>query len=231
MICCVAFDFDGTLVDSNAIKYTSFLDVAAELPGGTRIMSAVIERQSNVTRYEVFDRFVAEMGIPEMQQAEVSRKMAEQYSVLCHAEICKAAAISGADDTLQHLSESGMHLFVSSATPVESLRALVAARGWWPMFRGVYGAPASKEAHIRQILKEGGWAPEQLVYVGDSDADLVAAKETGCTFVGVCLGGEQGRFSTRPAHRIENLEKLPELLAGGDFMASVVRDKNEFEIE
>jgi phosphoglycolate phosphatase len=226
MIRCAVFDFDGTLVDSNAIKYTSFLDVAAELPDGVKVMAGVIDSVANVTRYEIFDRFVADMRVPGVQRTALSRDLADKYSALCHFEISKAAEIPGAQDALQRLSSSGVHLFVSSATPTKPLRALIRARGWDGMFHGVYGAPESKQAHIRKILVEGGWSPEELVYVGDSDADAIAAAQIGCAFIGVCIEGEQGRFSTCPAQRVATLEMLPELIAGPS--ASALKTKEEY---
>lgn len=210
MIRCVVFDFDGTLVDSNAVKYAKFLEVAAELPGGAKTMAGVIDSVANFTRYEIFDRFVSDMRIPEAQRADLSRKMTDKYSALCHAEISKAPEISGAQAALQLLGAQGMRLFVSSATPAEPLHALIRARGWGEMFHGVYGAPASKQAHIRQILDEGGWSPEELVYVGDSDADQKAAEHSSVHFVAVRVAPFQLSLSTAMA--VETLTDLPDML-------------------
>lgn len=214
MICCVVFDFDGTLVDSNAIKYDSFLDVAGELPGGVETMAAVIDRQAHATRYEIFDYFVADMHVPHLQRVALSCEMAAKYTALCYSEISKAADIAGVQVALGRLAEKGVRLFVSSATPIEPLRAIIRARGWHEIFDDVYGAPASKETHIRQILSDGGWVPEELVYVGDSDADAIAASEVGCGFIGVCLDGKQGRFSKQPEQHVATMEMLPNLIAG-----------------
>lgn len=210
MIRCAVFDFDGTLVDSNAIKYTSFLDVAAELPGGVKVMAGVIESVANVTRYEIFDRFVADMRVPEVHRTALSRDLADRYSALCHYEISKAAEIPGAHDALQRLSSSGVHLFVSSATPTEPLRDLIRARGWDGMFHGVYGAPESKQAHIRKILDEGGWSPNEVVYVGDSDADQEAAEHSSVHFVAVRV--TPFRLSLSTAMTVETLSDLPDML-------------------
>lgn len=212
MIRCAVFDFDGTLVDSNAIKYYSFLDIAADLPGGIKVMSAVIDSLADVTRYEIFDRFVIDMRVPELQRAALSQELTDKYSELCHVQISKAAEIPGAQEALKALRARGISLFVSSATPTEPLLASIRARGWGGVFHGVYGAPESKQAHIRKIIDEGRWSPEELVYVGDSDADVIAATEIGCAFIGVCIEGEQGHFSTCPEQCVSTLEILPELI-------------------
>lgn len=214
MIRCVVFDFDGTLVDSNAIKFSSFLDVAGELPGGVEVMAGVINSQTSATRYEIFDCFVADMQIPQSQRAALSCEMAAKYTALCYSEISKATEITGIQVALGRLAVQGLRLYVSSATPTEPLRALIRARGWHRIFHGVYGSPASKETHVRQIISEGRWAPEELVYVGDSDADALAAAETGCGFIGVCLDGKQGRFSKQPEQHVATMEMLPDLIAG-----------------
>ena len=214
MINCAVFDFDGTLVDSNAIKYNTFLDIAAEFAGEIKVMIGVIDILDAGTRYEIFDRFVADMRVPEVQRATVSRGLSNKYSELCFSRINKAAEIPGARQALKDLQASKISLFVSSATPTDSLHALIRARGWDEIFHGVYGAPESKQAHIRKILDEGGWSPEELVYVGDSDADIIAATEIGCAFIGVCIDSEQGRFSTSPVQCVATLEMIPKLIAG-----------------
>ena len=213
MIRCVIFDFDGTLVDSNLIKRESFLDIAADLPGGIKVMTNVLDSCVNVTRYEIFDKFVFNMQVPEWQRNAVSEELVEKYRKLCHVKISSAPEIPGSEKALKVLMARGMRLFVSSATPTGPLIALILARGWGGIFQGIYGSPESKPTHIRKILDEGCYSPEELVYVGDSDSDLVAADEAGCEFIGVCIGGDQGRFSTYPAKYVATLDMLPCLIA------------------
>ena len=56
---CVAFDFDGTLVDSNAVKRSAYFEVArCEDPGG-RLVSAVLAERPHADRHEVL-RVVAQ---------------------------------------------------------------------------------------------------------------------------------------------------------------------------
>jgi phosphoglycolate phosphatase len=152
------------------------------------------------------------MHIPAARQLLLSQEMASRYSALCHSAISTAAEIPGALAVLQHLVARGVSLFVSSATPVEPLRELISARGWQGIFRNVYGSPAAKAAHVRQILREGQWRPQELVYVGDSDVDAVAARETGCCFIAVCLDRASGRFAARPVNCIGTLLELPEMI-------------------
>lgn len=212
MIRCVVFDFDGTLVDSNAIKHDSFLAVAGEFPGGAEVMDRILSKSDDATRYQIFDQFVAEIGVNERLRTTRSAEMAQKYSVRCFSEISRADEIPGARAALEHLSGLGLRLFISSATPIGQLHDLVKARGLAAYVANVYGAPASKAGHVRHILRECRLKSDQLVYVGDSDADVAAAAATGCGFVGISHGDD--RFKIRPANCIDSLARLAEIIEG-----------------
>ena len=50
-------------------------------------------------------------------------------------------------------------------------------------FSDVFGSPDKKETHIKSILSTYGMRPEELLFFGDSDTDLEAAKFNNIQFV------------------------------------------------
>lgn len=213
----VAFDFDGTLVQSNKIKADGLVAVASALPGGADAMAVLQREAGRANRYQLFDRLVENLELPDDDRLSVSRELALRYGGICHAEISNATEVPGAEAALRSLSARGLELYICSATPTEPLIEIIEARGWSGFFEGIYGSPATKVDHTTEILSRGGWNPEEMLFVGDSDDDAIAAENTGCHFLGICLAGGDPRFSEQPRHWMATLESLPEFVANAEF--------------
>ena len=99
---------------------------------------------------------------------------------------------------------------VSSATPQETLRQIIKARGVLPLFNDVLGAPQSKEEHLAFLLSKYNYEPEQVVYVGDSEVDQKAARNMRCHFIGV--GEHYKRFNSKPSKFVNDLNSLSQIV-------------------
>jgi phosphoglycolate phosphatase-like HAD superfamily hydrolase len=207
MIRCVIFDFDGTLVDSNYIKRDAFLDIAERYAAGREIMAGIIGVPGAGTREKVFQKFVAELGIGRDGRGAAVAELVRCYTDRCFSQITRANEIAGARAVLDRLAADGLRLFVSSATPAGPLKDIVEARGLGSLIEGVFGAPESKDEHVRRIQNTAGLNLSEILYVGDSDADSCAALEAKCRFVGVVL--DPARFSIRPEVCVSSLAQLP----------------------
>jgi phosphoglycolate phosphatase-like HAD superfamily hydrolase len=197
---CVAFDFDGTLVDSNKIKRQAFFAVAGAWPDADRILCELLDGPSVGTRYDVLAALAARLPVTEDYRAAQAAQWVEEYTRLCEEQIAVAPEIEGAQAGVRQLHDRGMRLYINSATPEDALRRLVVRRRLLPLFDGVYGAPSSKIENLRRVCTNADCSPRQLVFVGDSDADRVAAREADCMFVLVGRGG------------ISNLAELPGII-------------------
>lgn len=87
----------------------------------------------------------------------------------------------------------GVKMAVLSNKPVGPSRAIVEALGLGKYFFQIYGGNSfhtkkPDPAGVQALLQEAGVAPETTVIIGDSDVDVVTAKNAGIYSVGVTYG-------------------------------------------
>ncbi len=187
---CVGFDFDGTLVDSNAIKRDSYFEALAPVAGAREVIEAVLREHPRDDRHGTLARVHARLSVPARGSGEGSRDplppvadWVDAYAAVCEARVIACPPIPGALPALDALA--GSHaLYLASATPEDALVRVVAGRGWTDRFRGVFGGPRSKVENLVRIALGEGLEREQIVYVGDGAVDRDAAREFGCPFFG-----------------------------------------------
>jgi len=212
MIACVAFDFDGTLVDSNQVKVQSFYKIVEDYDPSGSTVAKVLQRCSNEDRYgitrELAREFMAKGRVPMEPSVEaLSAQWAEAYTDACQKSILTCTEVPGTSVILKWLSGQGIPLFINSKTPTNALNRLVALRDLTQYFSGVYGAPVSKLENLQHIQELTQAKPDELLFVGDSEDDRTAAAEFGCHFVGVILS-DNLRFRQLPPLQVKNMEEL-----------------------
>jgi phosphoglycolate phosphatase-like HAD superfamily hydrolase len=210
-IACVVFDFDGTLVDSNAIKRGTYYEVAARFGDVSALVDEVLGsvRGDRAGILAEIVRRAEERGL--LPGAQTPRQWFDEaladYTAICERRILACEPIPGALDALESLRERGCPLYVNSATPMEPLARILRRRGMDHFFRGIYGAPAPKVENLHSIRRETGLPWSALLVVGDGEEDRRAAEETGCQFFGVASPG--GGFGVPPAVIFPDLFALP----------------------
>jgi len=212
---CIVFDFDGVLVDSNAVKRNAYYEALADIPGSADAVTEILDHPTlePADRYHTMARIVALLGDRALHagdQPRLTAERVERYSGICARGLRQSAELPGASQLLDRLSESHP-LYVNSATPEPILRATVAERGWTTYFQDILGSPATKVANLQRIARAEGIELRQILFVGDSDIDRRAAEQTGCAFVGVVI--EEGRFKQPVERVVADLSSLPSLVA------------------
>jgi phosphoglycolate phosphatase-like HAD superfamily hydrolase len=210
----VAFDFDGTLVDSNAAKRQAYFEAARPADPSGGLVAQVLDEHPRGDRHEVM-RALAEraaaaglLGPREVEAAAAD--LVAAYTAIVEAAQAERPETRGATFALAALAPA-IALYVNSATPADSLRRAVARRGWLRHFRDVLGRPADKAANLRSILAREGLPPDEVAMVGDQQCDLEAARVVGCAFVAVA--SDASDFQD-PVALLTDLATLPAALEG-----------------
>ncbi|MBW1645652.1 MAG: HAD family hydrolase [Deltaproteobacteria bacterium] len=192
-------DFDGTLVDSNRLKYEAYFAVFPADEATRRVIEAVLAEIFEASRYEILEEIIRRTTGQEGEalKARVA-EVAAAYNdlVLAGAETCPE--IPGAREALELLAAIGIPVYLSSTTPEEFLRPIVAARGWTGFFREIYGYPRRKEETLAAIIERENLGPGDVLVVGDGESDRRSAAACGTRFLPV----RAGRFPLEPLRAV-----------------------------
>jgi len=209
----VAFDLDGTLVDS-APGLTSAVDsalYALELPqaGEARVITWIgngadklMERALTWARQERAAQRAAsgkpsveDDDIPQEEQASVLRALFNRY----YAQFAEEGSFLFPDvaDTLKALHTNGLPLALVTNKPTPFVAPLLNALGIAHYFTVVIGGDdvQNKKPHPEPLLLVAsrlGITPQSLLFVGDSRNDIQAAAAAGCPSVGLTYGYNYG---------------------------------------
>lgn len=183
----VVFDFDGTLVSSNQLKYDAYFDLFPKDSRHRHAIEEVLSRQYEESRFVILDSILTavegHVHSPAARREIVSR-LADAYGriVTEGAKMCPERP--GAGDLLRELS-ARVPLYLASTTPESPLRDILTHRGWIGLFRAVYGHPNRKSDALRDIAGRERVCPAEMLLVGDGASDRQAATEAGCRFLAV----------------------------------------------
>lgn len=209
----IAFDLDGTLVDS-APGLTSAVDnalYALELPvaGEERVITwigngadVLMERALTWARQEratlraaMGKPSVDDHDIPQDEQLRILRKLFDRY----YAEAAEKGSFlfPAVADTLGALHAKGLPLALVTNKPTPFVAPLLDALDIAKYFTVVIGGDdvQNKKPHPEPLLlvaEKLSLAPAELLFVGDSRNDIQAAKAAGCCSVGLTYGYNYG---------------------------------------
>ncbi|PLO70908.1 phosphoglycolate phosphatase [Klebsiella michiganensis] len=209
----VAFDLDGTLVDS-APGLTAAVDnalYALELPmaGEERVVTwigngadVLIQRALTWARQERTALRAAQGkpsvdhdDIPQAEQQAILRKLFDRY----YGEVAEEGSFlfPAVADTLGALHAKGLPLALVTNKPTPFVAPILASLDIAKYFTVVIGGDdvKNKKPHPEPLLlvaEKLGLAPAELLFVGDSRNDIQAAKAAGCSSIGLTYGYNYG---------------------------------------
>lgn len=193
----LVFDFDGTLVASNQIKFDAFEHCFRDYPRFRNEIMAYCLANHHTPRAEKFHHvYTRILGQP--YSPEIEARLLEEFARQTTEQIIAAPEVAGAGDFLRVAARS-RETAVLSSTPHDILVEILRAREWLAYFHVVRGAPVDKASWLRACREERGLSRTEAVFFGDTDEDAGAAREAGFAFVAVAMEptppGTQGALS------------------------------------
>lgn len=181
----IVFDFDGTLIDSNRLKYDAYFELFPVDEHHTRAIREVLSKIYEHSRFVIIAEIVKQLSTKEGYESALEvDELAERYNdiVLDGAKICPQ--MPAAQSVLKSLSRQ-YGLYVSSTTPDSALKEIIRLRGWRSFFKDIFGYPHQKTATLRNIIIRENVRSTEVLVVGDGESDRRSSAEAGCAFVHV----------------------------------------------
>lgn len=189
----VIFDFDGVIVESEEIKTRAFAAMYRE-HGPVVVEAIMAHHRANggiSRRKKIRWCHRTHLGI-ELDQAALDG-LCRRFSAMVEDEVVACDWVAGAEQVLRAL-HGRLPLFVVSGTPHDELDRIFTRRDLHCWFVEVWGSPRGKPEIIEDILVRHRLDPSAVVFVGDSAADLRAARATGLRFLGRIADGRASPF-------------------------------------
>ena len=167
----IGFDLDGTLVDSLPDLTLSVNSALAEfdLPQAPEALVLTwIGNGAQILIARALEWATAQSG-KTLTEAQIAT-LKERFNVFYGENICNRSRLfPNVKDTLQKLKAKGYRLAVVTNKPTQHTRPVLKAFG-------IY------------LCGKFGLYPKQVLFVGDSRNDIIAAHNAGCPVVGLTYG-------------------------------------------
>ena len=178
------FDFDGVILNSVHLKGEAFVQMYQKY--GVKFAERVKKfhlAHGGVSRFEKFMEWSKWLSLS-LDDKDLEALNVE-YSGRILDDILAVPYITGVEEYLAELSNSGVIMAINSATPSEELIKIVRKRNIDHYFNLILGSSNSKIDNNKIILKTLCCKGTDTVFYGDALSDFKAAIAGGIEFVGV----------------------------------------------
>ncbi|PXA05582.1 hypothetical protein DDZ13_01530 [Coraliomargarita sinensis] len=179
----IVFDCDGVLLDTMPAKIEAFRtwvpEAYSEYAGV--FMDKVMHGFGRSRRHHIesFYREILAMD----PEAPFLESEIERFTEICEPLCANAGWRRGSKEFVTCCLEAGALRYVLSGTPQKPLESMLRSNGASALFNVILGSPPAKPDSMVRILQETTVAPERTIFIGDANADRIAAEHVGAHFV------------------------------------------------
>ena len=182
----IVFDFDGTLIDSNRLKYDAYFELFPKDKLHSQVIKKVLTIKYEESRFSILAEILRRLETKEVPASsdQALNDLANRYNNLVVSGAKTCPEMPGAAKSIKQLS-TRYRLYVSSTTPDTPLKEIIDHRGWTGYFVDIFGYPHKKANTLQLIKKQEGIDSSELLVVGDGESDRKSAEENRCRFIHV----------------------------------------------
>ena len=172
----IIFDFDGVIAESVNVKTEAFSKMYAKY--GSDIAKKVVEHHlshGGISRFEKFKFYHKEYFGIELTNQQL-QELANQFSELVVQKVIAAPYVPGALEFIQN-NYKYYDLFISSGTPEDEIIEIMTEKKIDIYFNSIHGSPGEKTDHVKNIISQKDYGKDEIIFIGDADTDILAAKE------------------------------------------------------
>jgi phosphoglycolate phosphatase len=211
----ILFDLDGTLVDTAADLHAATNHTLQSI-GRAEVTLSQVRHMTGYGAVKLIEQGLEETGgLEGLNMEDLRQTFLAYYS----RNICVHSALyDGCTQMLSDLKEQGFQLAVCTNKPYAMAKTLLTDIGIAPFFSALTGGdsftfrkPDGRHLnHTAAMLTGTG----QVLMVGDSAPDIMAAKDAGMPVIAVDFGYADGPIAPmKPSKIISSLAEVPALVA------------------
>jgi phosphoglycolate phosphatase len=199
----LAFDLDGTLIDSKADLASSVNATRAWMNLGPLPLEQVSSYVGNGAPVLI------KRALPDANEAQLAEALRYFLDYYREHMLDETTLYPGVREALDELHAAGKQLAVLTNKPVRFSETLIQRLGLQDHFFRIYGGNSfpEKKPHpvgLQALMQERSIAAENTVMVGDSSVDILTARNAGTLACGVAWGFQPETFSDAPPDLVIN---------------------------
>ena len=180
----IIWDFDGVIMDSNAIRNNGFEEVLKEYPKEevSRLMD-FHNTNGGLSRYVKFRYFFEEVRNETISEEQVLF-WANKFSEIMLQRLGEKKLLI--QETYQYILENHLNkkMHIVSASDQTELRLICEKVNINKLFKSIHGSPTTKILNVSKLLEENNYNNTDVVLIGDSINDYQAAEKNNISFRG-----------------------------------------------
>jgi len=178
------WDFDGVIMDSNAVRDSGFEEVLKEYPQTeVNALMAFHRENGGLSRYVKFRYFFEDIRRESITEEEI-RIWASRFSEIMMQTLIKPDLLI--DETLNFIKTNTRKytMHIVSGSDQRELRKICKSLDIAQYFLSIHGSPTPKNDLVADLLKEKSYDKSSCLLIGDSRNDFEAAQVNGIHFMG-----------------------------------------------
>jgi phosphoglycolate phosphatase-like HAD superfamily hydrolase len=221
----ISFDFDGVFVrDSEAVFKKAAWSVAFASYIGIRRYEPFLKEGNALFgsgkpggRKEIMQYVFEKLGEPAESIKDLVEKSAKAFDDYVQRKIMEAGLVPGSREMLEDLSGRGILMYLNSGTATSALITSAKNLQISDFFRQIFGSTeepfgGSKVVNLHVMGRWEKVRRKEILFVGDGESDIKAAREFGCSFLGFSNRWNNWEAEKKPFPVITDLRDVAKYL-------------------